>query len=366
VTKRYWWTRASCRVVTALGYLALVAQISYAQGPAKERITRSIDDPELARLPGNLHPLARPQFDRGKVADSMPMSRVTLFFKLSANQRAGLDQLLSEQHDRLSPNYHRWLTSPEFGSRFGLSQGDLGKIVSWLESRGFTVQEVPASRNAVSFSGSAAQVAAAFHTEIHRYALNGEQHYANSVEPSVPGALADVVSGIVALNDFRPKPKTIRRTMPLPTPTLNDGSGRHFLAPDDFATIYDVKPLYARAIDGTGQRIAVVGQSDIQLDDIDEFRRLMGLPINTPQVVLVPGSSDPGMRDADVQEAGLDLEWAGAVARNANLIYVNSSNAWDSMQYAITKNLAPVVSVSFSVCEPELSKSDVLRFTTLG
>ena len=366
MTRCHCWSRSSCRVAGLLAYLAFVAQMAFAQGPVKPRITRGINDLERVRIQGNIHPLGRPQFDRGKVADSTPMSRVTLFFKPSASQQASLDQLLSEQHDRSSSNYHRWLTPQEFGSRFGLSQDDVSKIVSWLESRGFTVQEVPASRNAVSFSGSAAQVAAAFQTEIHRYVVNGEQHYGNSSEPSIPSALADVVSGIVALNDFRPKPRAIRRTMPLPKAALSDGSGHHYLAPDDFATIYDLKPLYGRAIDGTGQKIAVVGQSDIQLGDIEEFRRLMGLPFNDPQVVPVPGSEDRGIVDGDVQEADLDLEWAGAVARNATLIYVTSSNAWDSMEYAIKNDLAPVVSVSFSMCEQEFSKSDVLRFTLLG
>jgi len=366
VTSCYRWTCSVYRVAGLLASLLLLAQISRAQGPPRERIINAINELETARLPGSVHPLARPQFDRGKAADSMLMSRVTMFFKVSVGQQAELNLLLSEQQDRSSPNYRRWLTPQEFGSRFGLSQNDIDKIVSWLESRGFTVQEVPASHNAVSFSGSAAQVAAAFHTEIHHYVLNGAQHYANSGVPSIPGALSDVVSGFVALDDFQPKPRTIRRTMPVPKPTLSDGSGHHFLAPDDFATIYDLKPLYGRGIDGTGQKIAVVGHTDIQLGDIEEFRSLMSLPFNDPQVVLVPGSPDPGMLNDYVQEADLDLEWAGAVARNASLIYVNSSNAWDSMQYAITNNVAPVVSVSFAVCEPQLSQSDVSFFTSLG
>ena len=350
----------------ALASLLFLAAISRAQAPPQDRIVTAIRDAEVKHLEGNVHPLARAEFDRGKVADSTLLPRITMFFTPSPSQQAELSQLLSEQQDRSSPNYHRWIAPPEFGIRFGLSQNDLAKVTSWLESRGFAVQVVPASRNAVSFSGSAGQVAAGFQTSIHHYVRNGEEHYANASEPSIPVALAGIVSGFVGLNDFRPRPNMVRRTTSRPTPSFDDGAGDHFLAPADFGMIYGVQPLYSRGIDGTGQTIAIVGQSDVQLSDIHQFRSLMGLPAKDPQVVLVPGSTDPGMVDGYLQEADLDLEWAGAVARNATLIYVNSKNAWDSLQYAVTSDLAPVISVSYATCEPEFSASDVQFFASLG
>jgi Pro-kumamolisin, activation domain len=352
--------------VVIVGFLIGVAASSHAQTQLRDRIRTAINDSDLTQLRGNVHPLARAEFDRGKVADSTRLSRVTMFFAPSPEQQTALTQLLSEQQDRASLNYHRWLRPQEFGIRFGLSQNDLGKIISWLESRGFVVQEIPASRNAISFSGSAAQLASAFGTEIHRYVVNGQQHYANAGQPSVPAALAGLVSGFAGLNDFRPKPKMLRRMDTLPRPNFTDGTTNHFLAPADFELIYNVTPLYSRGLDGTGQRIAIVGQSDVQLSDIRQFRSLMDLPANDPQIVLVPGSADPGMTDGNLQEADLDLEWAGAVATNATLIYVNSVNAWQSLHYAVTQNIAPVISVSYGACEADFSTSDVQAFLALG
>ncbi len=277
-----------------------------------------------------------------------------------------MSTLLIDQQDRSSPNYHRWLTPQEFGNRFGLSPNDLNKIVSWLESRGFTVQPIPASRNAVSFSGSAAQASGAFGAEIRRYVVNGAEHYANSAEPSIPAALGDIVSGVAGLNDFRPKPMNVLRLVPRLKADYTASQGTHFLGPDDFATIYDVKPLYNNGIDGAGQKIVIAGQSDIALSDIDEFRSLMGLPANDPQIVLlVPGSGDPGMQDNDLtQEADLDLEWAGAVAKNATLIYVNSDNVSDSLQYAVASDLAPVISFSYGLCGSRSSASRTCSFSS--
>jgi pro-kumamolisin-like protein/subtilase family protein len=352
--------------VVVVCFLIAVVASSQAQAQLRDRIRTAINDSDLAQLRGNVHPLARAEFDRGQVADSTRLPRVNMFFAPSPAQQTALTQLLSEQQDRASLNYHRWLTPQEFGMRFGLSQNDLSRVASWLESRGFVVHDIPASRNAISFSGSAAQVASAFGTAIHRYVVNGSPHYANAGEPSVPAALAGLISGFSGLNDFRPKPKMLRRMDTRPRPNFTDGTTNHFLAPADFELIYNVTPLYGHGIDGTGQKIAIVGQSDVQLDDIREFRSLMGLPTNDPQIVLVPGSGDPGMRDGDLQEADLDLEWAGAVARNATLIYVNSPNAWDSLHYAVQYNIAPVVSVSYGRCEPDFSSSDVQAFLALG
>ena len=367
MTCRYYCRYAYVSRMGVLGSLLFVAAISHAQGVPENRIRTAISDSDVRQVQGNVHPLARPEFDRGKIADSTLLPRVTIFFKPSPSQQAALSRLLSEQQDRSSPNYHRWITPQEFGASFGLSQNDLAQVTSWLESRGFVVSDIPASHNAVSFSGSAAQVAAAFGTSIHRYAQNGEEHYANLTEPSIPAALAGVISGIAGLNDFRPKPRVIRRNLAGAKPDFTDGTTTHFLSPADFSVIYDVQPLYSRGINGTGQKIAIVGQSDIQISDIREFRSLMGLPANDPQVVLAPGSSDPGMKDGDLQEADLDLEWAGAIAQNATLIYVNAMSAWDSLQYAITSDLAPVISISYSACEVlEFSSSDAQSFALLG
>ena len=128
-------------------------------------------------------------------------------------------------------------------------------------------------------------------------------------------------------------------------------SGNHYISPSDFATIYNVTSAYAGGLDGTGQKIAIVGQTDILLGDIRAFRAASALPSNDPEVVLVPGSADPGTNTDDLAEADLDLEWVGAVAPQAHIIYVNSTDVMQSFQYAIEQNLAPIISTSYGDCE---------------
>ena len=131
----------------------------------QDRIVRPIDSQERFALSGNVNPRALPQFDHGPVDPSMKLSYVTLMLKPSAGQQAALEKLLADQQDRTSPNYHKWLTPEGYADRFGLSPGDIGKVKSWLESQGFAVVYMARGRNWLAFSGTAAQVKAALHTE---------------------------------------------------------------------------------------------------------------------------------------------------------------------------------------------------------
>jgi subtilase family serine protease len=367
--------------------VALVSMGTALRGGAQSitpqmRITSPIDQTSVMRLPGNRHPLARLEFDQGGVNPSMPM-RVTMNFKMTAAQQAELDALLTAQQQRGSPDYHRWLTPEQFGSRFGLGQGDIGKVTAWLENAGFSVEGVPASRNMITFSGTAQQVEAALHTEIHRYNVRGEAHYSNASDPSIPATMGDVVLGFRGLDNFRLKPHVTRRTVL--NPKFTSGvTGNHFITPGDLATIYDVNRLYQQKIDGTGQKIVVVGQSDVALSDIQNFRKAAGLPANDPTPInannssfvglVVPGDTDPGMQSLDIDEANLDVEWAGAMAPKATVIFIvggvanGQGGVFDALYYAITTSPipAPVVSISYGGCEQDFGASGVSAFNSLG
>jgi hypothetical protein len=346
----------AARVVGTLALFSISAAPLLAQ---QDRIAGPLDRSQRIALKGNIHPNAEPRFDAGPVDSSLKLNHVMVMLKPSAAQQADLDRLLAEQQDRSSPNYHAWLTPEQFGDRFGLGSNDIGQVVSWLQSEGLAVDGVSRARNWIWFSGTAGQVQAALRTEIHRYSVNGESHFANASEPSVPAVIEPLVSGIRGLDDFHLKSRLSPR-VPLsnasasnsPTPKLTNPDGSHLLAPDDFATIYNLVPLYTAGYDGSGQRIVVAGESAVDLADIRAFRSLHSLPQKDPQILLVPGTPDPGFNDA-MGEADLDIEWAGAVARNANIIYVYSPDVVFSVFYAIEQNFAPIITLSFGSCEQQ-------------
>lgn len=362
--------------VLSLGFLLAIPRITPAQTGERPLITQAVDNKQLVTLRGNTHPLARAEFDRGPAPATLPMERMLLVLGRSAGQEAALQTLLEQQQYKASPSFHKWLTPQEFGQEFGASEPDIETITAWLEAQGFAVSGVSNGRTVIEFSGTAAKVEQAFHTAIHRYVVGGKQHWANTSDPQIPSALAPVVVGVDSLNNFARKAQhhpigpTARKvtagvTEAKPELTYMCGVNQsdetvycNLLAPYDFATIYNVLPLWnaGTPIDGTGESIALIGRSNINLQDVANFRSLFGLPANTPQVIL--DGPDPGITpDDDETEADLDVEWAGAVAKGATikLVVSESTETTDgvdlSAEYAVDNNVAPIISESFGNCE---------------
>ncbi len=344
----YFWARIR---TTTLSVALSAPALLLAQ---QDRIVGPVAETRIVALKGNVSPRAQPRFDRGPIDPARKLDFMSLVFKPAPEQQADLEQLLNQQQDRSSPQYHRWLTPEQYADRFGLGPGDMEKVRTWLEAQGFTIGYVARSRNWISFSGTAAQVAQSLHTEIHNYTVEGETHFANAAEPSIPSALAPVVLGYLGLDDFASRPSSARVKQLNPQFTL--AGGTDFLAPDDIAKIYDISRLYQAGIDGSGTTIGIMGASSIDLADIAAFQSSFGLPAHVPKVMLALGAANPGKTGAEV-EADLDIEWAGAVARNAEITYVYSTNVINSATYAISENLAPVISLSFGGCESENSLS---------
>lgn len=343
--------RTSVRLVIAALLFSTASSVWAAQ---PDRITGPVDNSQTVVLKGTVHPSAQPQYDKGPVDPSMKLPFITLLIQPSTTQQAALKQLLAEQQDPSSLNYHKWLTPEQFGQRFGLSRGDLTNITKWLRSEGFAIAQVARGRDWIAFSGTAAQVLRAFHTELRRYNVDGEEHFANATDPSIPKALEGIVAGFRGLNDFHLKPLAVKKSESIKLSPDYFNLGNNNLAPGDIATIYDIGSLYKAGIDGTGMSIAIMGQTDIYPVDIAQFRAGFGLSASVPQQVLATGCTDPGVT-GDLVEADIDLEWSGAVARNATIIFVkcdpNSGGVFTSAQYAIDNDLAPVISMSYGGCE---------------
>jgi uncharacterized protein (TIGR03437 family) len=321
--------------------------LTLAANAQQDRIVGRINNNATVVLRGHVPLRARRAVDQGPVAASFPLPSVTMYLAPSASQQASLRQLLAAQKNPSSPSFHKWLTPEQYGDQFSVSQNDIGRITAWLQSQGLQLERVARSRTWVRFSGNAAQVGAALHTQIDQYSEDGKLHYSNAADPSIPAALSGIVLEFGGLNDFRLKPRYRARQAPLNT----TGGDEHQMAPDDFATIYDVARLYAAGIDGSGMKMVVVGQTQISLSDIETFRSKYGLPANDPTVMEVPRTPNPGISQNDLPEADLDLEWSGAVARNAQIIFVYSDDVDTSLNEAIDQDYAPVISMSYGLCE---------------
>jgi hypothetical protein len=355
------------------------AQPAAAQVSVEPRVTQTVDDVHLTTLRGNTHPLALAKFDRGAAPTAMALQRMLLVLKRSPEQESVLITLLDQQQDKSSPNYHKWLKPEEFGKRFGPADSDVQAVTAWLQTHGFQVDRVSKGRTVVEFSGTAGMLQEAFHTQMHRYLVNGDPHWANASDPQIPIALAPVVSGVWTLHDFFKKPTLVMSTEHFPLthatgssrPLATGTNGHHFLSPGDFAVIYGINPVYQSGFDGAGKTIAVVGRTDFNATDIIDFRLIAGLNPLSPTFIW--NGPDPGnLGGGEEAEAVLDATWSGSIAPGANVDFVvsSSTDTTDGVDlsaiYIVDNDLGDVMTESFGICEQHVTNAELAGFSSLA
>ncbi len=358
-----------------LALLAPAQTVPVFRAYAESRITQQVDDRQLINLAHNTHPLARSEFDQGPAPADLPLERMLLVLKRSPAQDAALKQLIEDQQDRSSAHFHEWLTPEQFGEQFGPSMHDIQVTTSWLQSRGFQVTRVARARTLIEFSGTARQVEESFHTPIHKYVINGEEHWANANDQQLPAALEPVVAGVATLHNFRKKPllhisdQTFTANYRAGSqPQVTAPNGMHALSPADYAVIYNMPPIASGGL----EPIAIVARSNIDQQDVIDFRSVFGLPyLNLEITVNGPDPGDVG--GGDEAEAVLDASWAGALLTGGtvNLVVSGSTNTTDgvylSEEYIIDNNYeGGIMSESFGACEAEVTKAEALQIETLA
>jgi subtilase family serine protease len=366
-----------------INFLFILISPAILRGQARPRVLQAVDNAQRVTLKGNVHPLAASTNDRGAISDAQPIGRILLLLRRSDEQQAALSSFMEQQQDKSSPNYQHWLGPSEFGAQYGVADQDIQAVTQWLTQQGFQINRVYSSKLEIEFSGNAAQVRAAFGTDLRNFQVGGKTYVANSADPQIPAALAPVIAGIVSLNNF-PRQSYVRRlgqfrrekgqslAKPLFTFPLFSANNFYGIGPGDFATIYNSAPLIAAANDGTGQTIAIVGETNINLQDVQNFRQIFGLPNTFTAANIILNGEDPGITSTDEEsEADLDVQWSGAVAPGATVQFVVSASTPASAGidlsalYIIEHNQASAMSESYGACELSLGTAGNAFYNSL-
>ncbi len=359
----------------AVGVLSLLlvwgwGQAAMPQALPQVRVLTTVKNEQKVVVRGTTSPYLGRSVETGRMTGGQNLGRMILQLTPTEEQESGAAKLVTDLHDPSSPSFHKWLTPAEFGHKFGVADEDAAKVRQWLESQGLTVHEVSQSRRFIVFSGTVSQVENAFATQMHSYEYKTKKFIANSTDIQIPAALQPVVKGVVRLHSD-PRPSSAYKGTKIHFKkkgtqfTFDDGS--HYMTPADFAKIYNVQPLYDAGIDGTGQTVAIVGRSNIDVQNVTDFRSLLGLPANDPEIIV--NGDDPG-QNSDMEEAMLDVTWSGAVAPMAQIKFVisqsNFSDGVDvSAAYIVDHNLAAVMSTSYGSCEDSLGTVENTFYNTL-
>jgi hypothetical protein len=305
----------------------------------------------------------------GAVSPEMNVPGITLVLKRSVAQENALQELLAAQQNPASPLYRQWLTPDTFAARFGVADEDIAATETWLQSRGFHIDSTAHDRDRITFSGSAAEVQAAFGTELHYYQTEGERHFAPQSYLTLPTELASMTAAVLHLSDFRPKPNIRVRTNDAQPNYTEFATQTHYLGPKDVVTMYDVTNLLdpPPGVVVSNSSLAVVGQSYVSTSSssaIWQFQGYSGSGSVAVSPVLVPGSGVEAISPGDEGESEIDLEYSSGIAHNANIFFVyvgdnQNYDVFDALAFAITQDIASVVSISYGTCETLMSATDL-------
>jgi len=378
-------TPRKLQLALLLLFAAVVCSGNSAVAQQPDQLPQVVDLTPTVSLPHHHPQWAVAANDAGTVPPEISINNLTLALARSSQQEQAFEQLLRDQQDPSSPDFHHWLTPDEIGQRFGLSDSDIAVITAWLQSNGLQVNWISPSRIFVGFTGTAANVGRAFGTELHSYNVNGKELISVSSDPTVPAALAPVIRSVRGLYAIDERPAHFATPMLSNGPNLTISSGGttyHFLAPGDFATIYDLPA----GLTGAGTKIGIVAEARTNPADFNNFKSLTGSTFSNPTEVIPTayGGVDPGPAYTTPQncgsncalmdyqgEATLDVMRAGSVAPGASLLLVAATAASGGIevdaQYLVQSNPVPVqvMTISFGACELAGGQSGVNSWDAL-
>ena len=346
----------------------------------KPLIQQPVDDTQRVTLAGNTRPEATAATDQGVVSDALPLAHLQMVLKRSAAQQAAAEQLLKNQADVKSADYHRWLTNAQVAERFGAHPADVDTVELWLKGKGFTINSESLAEGVIDFAGTAGLVRTAFNAPLHRLVVNGQTHFSNTNDPQIPAALASAVVGIAKLNDFMPRPMFTPKAKTTAKGILgySSASDANYLSAGDLAKIYDFDNVFRIGFTGTGQTVVVLEDTNLySAADWTTFRKAFGLTKYTHGSLkqLNPAGknacANPGVNGADV-EAALDVEWSTAAAPDATI--VNAACKDTATQFGgflalsnLLQSSTPptIVSISYGEAEASLGAAENVYISAL-
>lgn len=152
------------------------------------------------------------------------------------------------------------------------------------------------------------------------------------------------------------------------------------LTPRQIRTAYNIGPLTARGVNGTGQTIVVVDSfgSPTISRDLASFDKRFGLPAPPSFRVIHPAGRVPPYRPSSnrsnwASETTLDVEWAHVMAPDARIVLVETPTSENegttgfpqivaAENYVLRHRLGQVISQSFAATEQTFpSKNSLLR-----
>jgi kumamolisin len=314
---------------------------------------------------------ATPAVDVGAIKSAGDQTiSVTVALKLS--DQAGAEALMQRLAMSSDALYGKFLTPSQVESQFGPSDADVQKVTATFTAAGLAVARTSATT--LSVTGSVSILEKVFQTSVHQFQMPASAKgpaltfRAAVSKPVVPAAIASVVQGVVGFstqptlhNNIQRAPDTVNGA---PVQRRNTGQPGDLSAKFgnltvlDFDSVYDVDPLIAKGVNGTGRTIGIVTLASFTPSDVFFYWNSLGLKVNPNRIsiVNVDGGSGPPSDAAGSDETTLDVAQSGGIATGAKIVVYEAPNTnqafVDAFAQAVHDNRADSISTSFG--EPEI------------
>ena len=368
----------------ALGAVAAVLPLVAGLTPASAAATSSPSG--LQAVPTGISAAALP--GATVFGNTPPTTPETVSFVLQAQ---GLPWLEAQ----VEMGVQHYLSVAQFAQIYGQSPANISLLQSYLAHYGITTQVYPDNLDVVA-SGTAGEFDAALSVQQQQYsvpALPGHHGmpgvpsqfvHGTAQSPLLPIAIARFVLAILGLTNYGPftsqaiHPSTGFTAPQAAGPSNPSGSGNPVDClsltglpdacnlPSDFASNYDLGPLYAKGAEGAGQTVGIVDLAALDPDPSGQFtwapqyfwQDVANVPPSTRTLSVVNVDGGPTSSSCCSYEADLDVEQAGAVAPDANVVVYQAPNTdygyADALLQAASDNLASSVSMNWDASETVL------------
>ena len=320
-----------------------------------------------AAFPTKHTPAAR---DLGTLAAAGATSDITVTIPLKLRNVEEATTLLESLSDKRSANYHQFLTTQQFRSKFGPSDDEVAAITAYFAANGLAAARE--GTTTLQVTGKPAAIERVFQVTLHQYEVPAEagaaayRFHAPTSAPKVPAEISGLATGVVGLNS-RPKyvPHLVKAAASgSPVAKLKEtGSGTGLINPlgsltvADFDKYYDVSPLVAKKITGEGRTLAIVTLASFTTTDVFKYWKSLKLDVSSSRLKVINVDGGPGApSDASgSDETTLDVEQSGGIAPGANIIVYQAPNTdqafLDAFVSAIESNKADSISTSWGEWE---------------
>ena len=303
--------------------------------------------------------------DLGALAEGERTQGLTATISLRLRDADGAEALVRQIHAPGSAQYLHFLTPEQFRERFAPTAAQRERVAARLRGLGLSVAEASSS-STLRVSGPAAAFERAFATTLHRYASATQAYRAPSTPPVPPADIAALVEAVTGL-DERPALHTNHRRAPAALAEAPRFSPRapaagtahpigHWTV-GDFASYYDVAPLYAQGIQGQGRTLGIIAFAALTPSDVFGYWKEVGLDVDPQRLRIVDVDGGPGAPSdaAGSDETTLDVGQAGGLAPAARVVVYQAPNTdqgfVDVFAAAIDANEAETLSTSWGEWE---------------